>query len=221
MNIFLDIETVPTSRQDVRGDIAQTIRPPGNYKKPESIEKWLDEHRDEETDKLVANTALSGTFGEILMIGFAVDDSPVQVVSRDLAGAEKDVLVAFWHQINLHIADRPKRALRWIGHNVLKFDMRFLFQRSIIHQVRPHIDFNPNVSPGDSSVFDTMLHWAGWRDMVSLDDLCKAFDLETKPMHGSEVWQYAKDNRIGEIEDYCMHDVESVRKLYHLFNFGE
>ena len=40
--LFLDIETIPSQKPNAKDDIK--IEAPGNYKKPASIQKWIDEN---------------------------------------------------------------------------------------------------------------------------------------------------------------------------------
>lgn len=43
MVITLDIETIPCQRPGLLEEIRQTITPPGNISKPESIKKWMED----------------------------------------------------------------------------------------------------------------------------------------------------------------------------------
>ena len=51
--ITLDIETIPGQNDWIRGQIASTIKPPGNISRQETIDKWWEEKAgtviDEET----------------------------------------------------------------------------------------------------------------------------------------------------------------------------
>ena len=222
MNLFIDIETVPTENETVIQRIADKVSAPGNYKKQESIDKWMAENGEAEKLAGVAKTGLSGTFGQILCIGWAIDDEPVTVIGRDLDGSEASVLEAFYLQLVEKLGRRPERQLVWIGHNVLKFDLRFIKQRTIVNQVnRRGIDVPADMPAHSDRIFDTMYQWAGYGGTVSLDDLCLALDIDTPKngMSGKDVWAYAKEGRYQEIEDYCMKDVEAVRSIYNKMTF--
>ena len=107
MNIYLDIETIPTQRRDVieaiREEVvrelsakAETIRQ--QYKKPETIEAHLGELSARQAymlDDAYRRTALDGGFGEVLAIGWASDDDPVQSLCRKLDEPEADLLSKF------------------------------------------------------------------------------------------------------------------------------
>lgn len=222
MKLFFDLETVPTENKVVIDRIVNKVSPPANYKKQETIDKWMAENADTAAEEGVHKTCFSGTFGQILTIGFAFDDNPVRVIGRDLAGSEKSVLEAFFQAINEHKHGRVHKTVQWIGHNIHKFDLRFLVQRAIVLGVKHSDIYIPADLPAyHESIYDTMFKWAGFGGTVSLDDLCLAFDIPTPKdgMKGADVWQYAKDGRIDEIEAYCMGDVEATRAVYHRMNF--
>lgn len=219
MNLYFDIETVPTDNETIIERVASKVKAPGNYKKPETIQKWMDENMESEIEKGLHKTGLSGTFGQILMIGFAIDDNPVQVVSRDLKGSEQSVLKAFFHQVHLAIGENHK-PVTWIGHNIQKFDLRFIKQRAIVTGAKPPFYIPADEPVYSDKMFDTMYKWAGFGGTVSQDDLCLALGIPTKPgMTGADVWAYAKAGRYDEIEAYCEHDVESVRRIFNKMNF--
>jgi len=110
----------------------------------------------------------------------------------------------------------------FIGHNVINFDLRFLFQRSVMCNVKPPIFIPFNAKPWDASVYDTMTAWAGFGNRVSLDKLCKIFELEddNNEIDGSKVWDYYKEGRIAEIAEYCKQDVVQTRQAYKRMTFA-
>ncbi len=64
-------------------------------------------------------------------------------------------------------------------------------------------------------VHDTMVEWAGSRDRISLDRLCKVFGIEGKgDITGADVYPMYKEGRIDEISQYCAHDVDITRAVY-------
>ena len=82
MFIYLDIETIPSQRDDVRGLSWQRVKVPANYKDPQKIEAYKYEHAEEEYRK----TALDGGYGELCCIGWAVDDEPSHYLYRYIIG---------------------------------------------------------------------------------------------------------------------------------------
>lgn len=212
MKIYLDIETIPTQNNEIKNYVCENLKAPANYKNPETIEKWLAENKPEVVNK----TALDGAFGEIVVIGAAVDDtSPVLFYCEDwqLPDRETRILTQFNDWLRKHIT---KATPLMIGHNITKFDDRFIFQRSVINRIKPCY------TPLRHNTYDTMTEWAGYGNTVSLDKLCKVLDIEQKgDIDGSKVWQYIQDGKINEVAQYCAKDVERVREIYKRMTFVE
>lgn len=213
MEIYLDIETLPTERADVIDMLASQIKPPATYKKPESIAQWLTENRESELDSLVRKTALDGAFGRICCFGFAIDDQPADT----FVGTETDILAGVSTLLNALNSDRYTTLI--IGHNICGFDLRFLLQRYIVNQLPVPflIRYAANLKPWESEkIFDTMAQWAGVGNRISLDKLCMALGVESpkEDLDGSKVFDYWKAGRIAEIAEYCKKDVEATRQVF-------
>lgn len=240
MNIFLDIETIPGQEQGLREEIAATITPPGNMKKAETIAKWEAEEKPAAIEEAWRKTAFDGSRGEIVCIAWAVDSAPVRSVFYDpindpgtmpAAGenrTEADLLQAFFIAVATASENQHGRLPRFIGHNVRDFDLRFLFHRAVILGVRPPFHLPHDARPGSDFVFDTMEAWAGYRNRISLDRLCRAFGIPTKgaelggeEIDGSKVWDFVQAGRIEEVATYCRADVERVRAVHQRITFAE
>ena len=100
---FFDIETVPTDRSlQENGLLEPQIQ--------------LNEN------DLIKKLSLSAATAKILCIGYAIEppvDSEVQV----LEGEETEIIKSFWQLA----ADCEL----FVGHNILDFDLRFIYQRSV------------------------------------------------------------------------------------------
>lgn len=210
MNIFIDIETLPTDRNQQIDYVAANVKAPGNYKKQEAIEKYIADNRDE----AVSKTALSGLFGQVYMVGLARGDEDVSVIRGD---SERDVLVGLrkqlieWGALNQH---RDAKA-KFIGHNAKDFDLPFLSQRLMVHGFGP-LWRHESKSP----VMDTMQMFAcgRYKQYYSLDALCLAFGIESpkSEIDGSMVHQYYLDGRHDEVAKYCADDVRATRLIYNI-----
>lgn len=223
MNLYIDIETVPTQRADIRQSIAENITAPAQYKKPESIQKWLEENREYEADAKWRKTALSGTFGEILCVCWAIDDAEPNGIIRTLEETESGLLFRVMSAIDADRTDihgNPRRPT-WVGHFLTNFDLRFLWQRCVVNGVRPNIAIPYNAKPWGDDVFDTGLEWVGLRgNGGSLDSICKAMRYEGKgDIDGSKVWDYVLAGRYEEILEYCKDDVVKTRLLHKRMTF--
>lgn len=214
MKIYLDIETIPTQNTDFQTYVCENLKAPGNYKDPEKIKSWLEENKGEAVNK----TALDGAFGEIVVIGVAINDEAPMLFYREdwqAEDRETDILTRFNDYLREH-ANKSTTAPQFIGHNITKFDDRFIFQRSVINGVKPYQTANRQ------NTYDTMTEWAGYGNTVSLDKLCKVLSVEQKgEIDGSKVWQAVQDGRINEVAEYCAKDVERVRQIYKRMNFME
>lgn len=221
--IFVDIETIGTSRQDIIDRLAADVAPPANYKSEEAITKWWRESGDAKKLEAAAKTALDGTWGEVICIGFAINDGPVEVIGRALTEAD---LLNTWALTlqsqcvkTVRSGDMWEPAARWIGHNLQDFDLRFLWQRSRITGVRLPFGIpigKPSYGRGPY-VYDTMKEWAGWGNRVKQKDLELAFNLsriDPLEMGGADVGAAYKEGRLDDIKEHCQQDIINLRNIY-------
>jgi len=220
--ITFDIETLPSDDAGIIADIAAGIKPPGNLKKAETIEAWERDEKPAAVLEAVRKTGLDGTYGRICCIGFAVDDEPVECSF----GNEEDVLRNFFRWLNgaARISDYTDRqSAIFVGHNVLSFDLRFLWQRCVVNGIRPPAVIPFNAKPWDGKVFDTMTAWNPARERsISLDKLCRALGVPSSKgdLDGSKVAEYWQAGRHQEVAAYCMADVEAVRQCHRKMVFA-
>jgi len=218
--IYLDIETLPSTNDQVVELIKSQVKAPKNYKDPKKIADYIEESVDEKVRK----TALSGLFGQVLCVGYAINEDPVQVLYADgkLHG-EAQILVALRRVCcdgSVKQSDFCRTKL--IGHNIKDFDIPFLSQRMMINGMAPL--FRHGTKLWDMPVDDTMTMFAcGKREMYSLKNICAAFNIESpkSDMDGSKVYDYWLDGKHEEIAQYCAHDVEATRAVYKAMNQQE
>jgi predicted PolB exonuclease-like 3'-5' exonuclease len=190
---FLDIETVPTERSLEESGLLQA-------------QMQLDEA------ELIKKLSLSAATARIICLCYAIEppaESEVQV----LEGEEIEIIKGFWNLA----ADCDL----FVGHNILDFDLRFIYQRSIIHQIKPSRDL-PFARFRSAPIFDTMHEWSKWgREHASLDTLSKTLSLASpkENLDGSKVYPYYRAGKLADIVDYCKCDVESVRQVYRRLTF--
>jgi hypothetical protein len=238
MNLFLDIETIPAQRPDVLADIRESckseletalaaVKAPANYKDADKIAEYIGAKQRELTEAHEATveatyrkTGLDGAFGQVCVIGWAMDDDEPQV----RAGLDESALLKDFYAALRDIPASEIFQTTVIGHNVASFDLRFIAQRSIVNGVRPHpvISRSAQAKPWESEkVFDTMVQWAGPGSRISLDKLCRALSIASPKteLDGSKVWDYVRDGRIAEVQDYCKRDVQAVRSVFWRMTF--
>lgn len=207
--LYLDIETIGTSDPDRIAEIAATITCPGNITKAESIAAWEAEKKPKLVEEAVAKTSFSGAYGKVCCIGWAWDDGE----ALSVVGDEARVLVNAIDRITM---SAPQYGLMTIvGHYVANFDLRFLMQRAIVLGVRLPAWFPRDPKPWSREVFDTMTAWAGAKDSISLDNLCKVLGIPGKDgVDGSMVAGMWQRGELDEIASYCRADVERVRNVH-------
>lgn len=207
VKLFFDIETLPS--EEKTKEVAIEV---GRQRKIRS--RKGDEDR-VDLEQIYRETGFDGTFGRICCIGFIKEDGVVQ--RGVLSGDEKEMLREFWRL--------SENVDRFIGHNVYEFDLPFLYQRSYILGVKPRkLSF---AKYRDLPIYDTQYEWSIWAFDKSknhkLDTLAKVLGLPTSKdeMDGSMVWDFFQNGRQKEICDYCLKDVELVRKVYYRMTFED
>jgi len=217
--VYLDIETIPSPKEGFRESLVVPM--PGNIKKLETIAKWEEEEKPALLEKAYTDTSMDGCYGEIIAIGWAFDDQPVvNVAYRTLSGpfTESDILKSFFTNLITNCI-----APTFVTHNGDKFDLPFIYHRSVILGVRPP-DFFPrplSIKPWGNQTADIQLMWAGMKGRwVSQDNMAKAMGLEgKKDMDGSMVWDAVQAGEEQKVAEYCKDDVETLRKIYKRLMF--
>lgn len=204
--LYLDIETIPASGRDL-----PKLKEIYESKKKKYLESGQKFSR--KFEEFVQTTNFSGSFGRILCLAYALNNEETQI----LTGPEEEILTQFWK-----IA---KNADVFIGHNVMDFDLKFIYQRSIIYRVKPTKELSFARYRG-FPIFDTLREWQKWgggNGMDSLDALAKAFDMETSKqgIDGSKVFAFYQAGRLEEIYKYCKADVDLTRKVYKRITFSD
>lgn len=222
LKIFLDIETLPPE-EAARSVIEEKVR----WEASRDGMTLGDEEMRAEVERRFRDMALRGEAGRVLAIGIIMERDE-EILHQGLLGRERETgafhldeartLRAFWRMLE---GFDTRRDLV-IGHNVFEFDLLFLYQRSIIHRVRPSVNL-PFVRYRSQPIFDTMKEWERWgMRRISLGALAEALGLEnskSQGLDGSQVYDYFRNGRCDEIVDYCRRDVELVRAVYNRLNF--
>ncbi|MCX6812772.1 MAG: ribonuclease H-like domain-containing protein [Candidatus Berkelbacteria bacterium] len=211
--LYLDIETLPAS-----GEQMAIIK---NFYEEAKKKKALNgtgngssrQNQNEATsfDNYFRGTSFSGEFGRIFCIGYAVDDQPAECLS----GTEKEILTKFW--------EIARDASLFIGHNVMDFDMRFIYKRSIVNNIKPTQDLS-FARYRSNPIFDTMKEWEKWGAIgASLHKLSIALGIASpkeEGIDGSQVYDFFLAGKTAEIVEYCIRDVEATRKIYKRITFS-
>lgn len=199
--MFLDIETIPAEKdkKDILLELYNRKLEKGN-KNLGTFEEYLE------------STGLDGSFGRICCLSYAVDDTdPVS-----LSGDEKEILKKFW--------ETARDIGLFVGFNVMDFDLRFIYQRSVIHGIHPTQDLS-FARYRNSPIYDVMHEWSRWSNLgrTSLHGLAKALGLQSSKggdIEGRHVAKAYKEGKIAEICRYCEKDVELTRQIYRRMTFS-
>jgi 3'-5' exonuclease len=223
MNITFDIETIPSQEPGIVAEFAAAVTAPAKYSKPESIAEWLRDNREAEAESAWLKTSFDGGLGQIVCIGFAFDDDDaLSYTADDLSlTAERKVLEDFFSALfDAHTGGSGTRPCL-IGHNSNAFDIPFIWKRAMVHGIRPPLWFPRDPKPWGESTFDTMTAWAGTKDRISMDKLCRILGIPGKgDISGADVWPMVKAGKIAEVAEYCKGDVERTRAMWRRMTFA-
>ncbi len=223
-----DIETLtlPDFRERVGPQLERQLRL-GNMRL-EQQQRYLEDIAAEE-ERCYSLGSLSATSGRILSIAVHVGPIPglefegveqrtsEHVFGIDENGTEQSERNALLDFLKFMQSFDPEID-ELVGHNIVGFDLPFIFQRCLVHCIsaRPFVnlaDYNVR------GVFDTMRQW--WlgdrRSRVSLDDIAWALGFEsskTADVEGSKVFDLYQAGRLSEIREYNLNDVRVTRKIY-------
>lgn len=206
MRIFLDIETRAGDLSPLEADMYVRGEVPGSYKKPESIDAWVKENRGAVLGKL----ALDSMAGEIVAIGYAIDDGPVSV---DVGMDPRELLTSF-AECFAGLEDAPT----WIGHNILGFDIPWLRRHAARYRVPSLLKLLPG-GIGDKwghHVHDVGTIWAStdYRAHFKLSAIARFLGLDPPDVSGAEIGSMVARRDFDGIREHCKQDVELTRAIY-------
>lgn len=195
MTIF-DVET--TSLPDAELEAVKPVfKAPKGYKKPDVIANAIAEA---ETEWRAA-AALDAKYAQVLCIGLLDAEC-----TRFLTGAEPAILEAFWQVWNT--------GERMVGFNCKDFDMRLLWQRSVILGVKPPHDLMDG-RYWSRRIVDLQEVWTCYSRETkgqSLDAICRALKIGQKSGDGKDFGRLFAEDRQAAL-DYCGLDLELCAKL--------
>ncbi len=223
----MDIETLalPDFRERVGLQLERTMRL-GNMRL-EQQQRYLEDIAAEE-ERCYQLGSLSATTGRVLSI--AVHVGPVaglelegveqgqaeHVFGIDADGNEEDEKRSLKAFLNL-LKDFDPDADEIVGHNILGFDLPFIFQRCLVNNipVQPFVDLSEFHVRG---AYDTMHQWwQGAKRFVSLDDIAWSLGIEsskTAEAEGSKVFEMYGADKLAAIREYNLNDVRVTRQVY-------
>lgn len=225
--ITLDIETTPSVCPEVHALVSETIKPPASMKKAETIAAWEANEKPKAIHEALLKTALDGALGNIAVIGVALNnDEPITffVDSPEPHEHEVKVLSDFFHFVSEAYTPSSQRAPLFVGHNIVGFDLKFIFQRAVVLGIKPPACIPFHAKPWDDQVWDNMLRWSGGDrfNFISQDKLSRILGNKGKgDIDGSMVYPLVSSGRIAEVAEYCADDVLQARSNYKRMTFAD
>lgn len=217
--VFIDVETLP---------------PPEEFRpliKPELIRQLSPRALNLCPDEQFRLLALHAEYGRLLAVGVIVEQDR-RVLCRGVLGRERSTglfhldeartLRGFWKLLK----DFNLRRDLIVGHNVMDFDLPFLYKRSRINRVLPGVLFN-FARYKSSPIFDTMREWTHWNphapqiSLAHLADILQIGINKTEGIDGSRVYDEFTGGNHELIARYCLQDVMVVRAVYYRMVFPE
>lgn len=246
---YLDIETLPNDASPgVTFGTAPGWTPPrflepprrtvpASYTRPDTIDRW---NRDEDarhaaegaaaratwgdSDRAAAWTAwtrraLSPMTGRIACIGYAIGDSPAEVITGDEDDMLHDLASAF---ARAHASSNG--AVQTVGHNIDAFDGPYLVLRAALHGIAgiaPYLRSHTGRA-SDAPTVDTMDRWpCGTRPgkapgSASLDAIAAflSIDRSANPISGAHVLDAYLTGREDQIIAHCHDDIRVLRNIH-------
>lgn len=221
--VFLDIETIPSQLPGMRAEYIAAVTAPARYSKPDSIAEWLRENSESEGDAAWLKTSFDGGVGHVCCISLAVDDGPARSyrASADSYG-QRDDEIGMLEEFFADLVDIGRSVL--VGHNIIGFDLPFLWKRCIVLGVKPPSWFPRNPSKYSSeTVRDTMMLWdQDQRAGGSMDRICRLLGIPGKgDISGADVWPMVRAGDIYGVSEYCQADVERTRAMFKRMTFAD
>jgi hypothetical protein len=225
--IFFDVESVPPPeelRSLIKPGVIRKLCRRSSVALPGRDEPTINDI-DICTDEQFRLLSLHAEYGRVLAIGMIVEHD-WKVVHCGLLGRERPsgrfhldevrTLRSFWKMLNDFNVGRDLI----IGHNIMDFDLPFLYKRSLINRVRPSVLLN-FARYRSAPIYDTMREWAHWNPQaahISLDELADVLKVgmtKSNGMDGSRVYDEFLANNHDRIAEYCLQDVQMVRAVYY------
>lgn len=207
--LYLDCETVPFNDQITEKELKDAV--PGQYKKDESIEKYLKAHSVAIEEKIIKERSLDPLSAKVICISFSFNGEEVEAIT----GSEDYIFSTLNTRIIEFLDGRAYTSLFPVGHNFKKFDGPIFYLRSCKYKITL---LKQILITQRTSIIDTMQMGAYFvhGEMLSLAKLCEYFGIPSPKngMDGSKVYKAFKEGRIEDIANYCNKDVEALIALH-------
>jgi hypothetical protein len=236
--LTVDIETIPGANppdiQELNPDNYLVIQGshPKNYKDEDKIAQWYEAQETKLKVKykedLVAQQvkqadqhskqSFNSLEGQIICIGYKIESvlpgiEPISGVVME--ATERETIQGFSDILTKLIESNAKYTpIMWIGHNLAKFDIPYIFHKAIKYNCK----LKSYLPKSSKDYFDTMRQWAptDYNRLTSLKKIAKFLGIEQSGTDGSMVWDMYKEGNFKDIVKYCAEDVDITNQVYKL-----
>jgi hypothetical protein len=225
--IFLDLETVPSTKVVPEGEYppkptvddvklgrmvdADKIKKKIREDMPKLIAEWEAKCKkiDEVSENDLRKESLNSLQGKILMMAYAYDDEPVQIIK-----GKEDLILDILND-NLRSFGTKLYGSSLIGYNIRNFDLEWIFHRALKYRKAFLPDLLKHIHVID--LMEDIKFNRYSKNYYKLDDVCKFLGIgsKTEGISGALVFDYWRDGKIEEIEQYVARDVELTRNLFN------
>lgn len=221
-NLYLDLEFVVTTNQDLLDEI--TVEMPKNITKPETIKAWEEEKKPVALAKKLNDALFDPAFGEIVSASFALDDGEVLNTFRTDKISEKTLLeevnsILSTLLLQNHGNYEVVKPVTWVGHNILRCDLKYLWKRMLINGVKPCVKIPYEAKAWSKEVYDIREKW-GVEGRSSMDFIMKCLGIGGKgDFDGSMVGDAWLAGEYSKIAEYNIKEISQLREIHKRLMF--
>lgn len=217
--VFFDIETVPSTDEEVRR---------AAHARATRIAEGKGEEAPTEEEAIQRFAMSNGIYNEIVSIAWAKGEGEVQVATaKDFE--EVSLLTMFATALG-----NPKRVFL-VGYNIFAFDLKVMFQRAVILGGPSHPEFEnlfkvlpkPSVAPWQAgNALDLATYWNGVAGIKApLYDLAVglglvSYDEAARYDNGADVAGFVRDGEWNKLREHNAFDVHITREIYRRVVLG-
>lgn len=212
--IIFDIETGPRPESELAGlftPLAPEDIKTGNVRDPVKVQEKIAAAQAQHRADFFENAALSAVTGRVLAIGYAADDDAAPTVDCD--EDESALLNRFWESW------KANKGARWVGFNILRFDLPFLIRRSWALKVPT--GYVRRGRYWADNIVDLREIWqlGDYQAHGSLDAVAKLLGVGAKTGDGAQFAQLLQSDRQAAL-DYLRNDVAITRAVFRRMQLG-
>jgi hypothetical protein len=243
MNIYLDIETLRSPeehRLEMLEDVKSNFKAPSGITKGAMAKdlglddkeakfisagdmkaRWEAEMAETKSADVAREkwekTSFNPEVAPIACICIIIDDQKFSFDLHSSNYSEAAMLNTFHRSVDAFCSKHGEIIHKplFIGHNLGKFDLPFIWKRSVINGVKPCDGVKWQDGRHDQHFYDTMIAWAGFGKTISADNLAKILRVKgkTEGMDGSKVYDTWQEEP-QKVIDYCHDDVAVVKAIH-------